>query len=387
MSEYEYQNSDEVLNEYIDKLARGIMPMVDELTWKEIELKMHELASQSAEDAEDEEEIAKLMEDTKVLREKAQETKRKATRKDVAYFTLTDEQKKQLREDMSASYVRSSPSSYNTPDEKINEDKERMALQKRASRIRRCYYHADEWIAAMQTILDIIDYDSRNYPWMTKHEYYESFWKGTIKLNVIVPMLFMDYHTPIKDPVVLASIFKGETIVEEKHGIDTSNKVRVKDDKAVWMDAFEYSNAEVNAMQQLASQGYDTPVNHILKDTHKSLYDRFLPVSKRNGALKFKGKINELLKEYKRFNKFDGLDMVPYKPSDIVTYIHKQNEGKLNASISTATTKFLSMLSDKQEIKIDTSFKANDVLINAEGAIKEAEIMANIKSIGGNTKY
>jgi hypothetical protein len=195
----------------------------------------------------------------------------------------------------------------------------------------------------------------------------------------------MDYHTPIKDPVVLASIFKGETIVEEKHEIDTSNKVRVKDDKAVWMESFEYSDAEVNAMQQLASQGYDTPVNHILKDTRKSLYDRFLPVSKRN-TMKFKGKVHELLKEYKRFKKFEGLDMVPYKPSDIITYIHKQNAGKLNASISTATTKFLSMLSDKQEIKIDTSFKANDVLVNAEAAMKEAEIMANIKSINKNTK-
>ena len=125
----------------------------------------------------------------------------------------------------------------------------------------------------------------------------------------------------------------------------------------------------------------------ILKNTHKSLYDRFLPVSKRNSQMKFKGKINELLKEYKRFNKFDGLDMVPYKPSDIVTFIHKQNENKLNASISTATTKFLSMLSDKQEVKIDTSFKTNEVLVNAEAAMKEAEIMANIKSINKNTKY
>lgn len=385
MAEYTYENPKEVLDEFIDKMARGIMPMVDDLTWKEIELRMHELASDSAEDADDEEEVAQLMEDTKVLREKARESKRKATRKDVAYFTLTEEQKKKLREDMCTSYVRASPSSYNIPEDKINEDKERTILQKRASRIRRCYYHAEDWIAAMQTILDIIDYDAKNYPWMTKSEYYQAFWAGTIKLNVIVPMLFLDYHTPIKDPQLLAAIFRGETIVEQTKDIDTSNKVKTKDDKVVWMNAFEYSESEVNSMQQLASQGYDTPVNHILKDTHKSLYDRFLPVSK--GKVKFKGKVNELLKEYRRFNKFDGLSMVPYKPSDIVTYIHKQNEGKLNASISTATTKFLAGLSEKQEVKIDTSFKSDAVLVNAEAAIKEAEILANIKSINKNTKY
>ena len=84
--------------------------------------------------------------------------------------------------------------------------------------------------------------------------------------------------------------------------------------------------------------------------------------------------------------KFDGTKMVPYKTSDIINYIHKQNEGKLNHTLTTATTKFLTALSSKPEFKFDTSFNTNEVLVNADAAMKEAQIMAAIKVASNGTK-
>lgn len=385
MSDIEYQNPVERLDEFIDKMSRGIMPMVDDTTMKEIELRMHELATMVADDEFDEDEIDELKNDIKILTAKAQDEQRKATRdKVVAIFTLTDEQQKQLREEMSESFVRSDISSYNTSDDDINSDREKQLLQKRASRIRRCYYRQDEWKAAMQTILDIIDYDSKNYPWLTRKEYYNSFWNGTIKLNLMIPMLFLDFHTPIKDPKMLVSIFKGETIIEKETKPDSRNKVRVKDDKAVYYDADVYTSAEVKYMQQLAASGYDTAINHILKDSRKSIYDRFLPVSRSKHDLA--GKTVEMLKEHRMFNKYNGLEMVPYKTTDIIAYIHANNEGRLNTSISSTTTKFLNSLT-KTETKVEVNFSTNDVLVNENAARKEAAIISTIKSISGGTKY
>lgn len=382
MSDYKYENPVDRLDDFIDKMSRGIMPQVDDLTFKEIEIRMRELASSIDEDA-DEEDLETIVNDATQLRQKAKESKRKATREDVAYFTLTEEQSKKLREEMSSSWVRSAVSDYNIPEDKLNEDKELNILIKRKSKLRRCYYHADDWINAMKTILDIVEYDARNYPWMSKQEYYRAFNNGTIKLNVIVPVLFMDYHTPIKDPVILKAIFNGETIIEEQT-IDKSNKVRNKDDEVAWVHGIDFTESEVDSMQNLAASGYDTPINHILKNSHKSLYDRFMPVAKNNTPKA--GVVNELLKSYKHNMKFDGTKMVPYKTSDIINYIHKQNEGKLNHTLTTATTKFLTALSSKPEFKFDTSFNTNEVLVNADAALKEAQIMAAIKVASNGTK-
>ena len=385
MNDFTYQNPVERLDEFIDKMARGIMPMVDEITMKEIELRMHELAMEVADDEDNEEEVERLKNDVKTIKEKARETTRKATRKDIIIFTLTEEQKAQLMEDVSSSYVRKEMSEYNIPADKITEDSEKALLQKRVAKIRRCYYHADEWIAAMKTLLDVVEYESKSYPWMSKKEYYQAFWNGTIKLNVLVPILFMDYHTPIKDPELLGSIFRGETIVEKTPEIDRSNRVKLKDDVAVPMEVTIYTKAEIDAMKQLASAGYDTPVNMILKDTRKSIYDRFLPLSK-NKKNTAKGQVVNLLREVKRAKKFNGVEMVPYTANDIVHIIHKHNPDKLNTTINTAMDRFLASLQSNKTVKIDTSFNANDVLVNAEAAAKEAAIIANIKSISGQTK-
>ena len=144
MSEYKYENPVDRLDDFIDKMSRGIMPQVDDLTFKEIEIRMRELASSIDEDA-DEEDLETIVNDATQLRQKAKESKRKAAREDVAYFTLTEEQSKKLREEMSSSWVRSAVSDYNIPEDKLNEDKELNILIKRKSKLRRCYYHADDW--------------------------------------------------------------------------------------------------------------------------------------------------------------------------------------------------------------------------------------------------
>ena len=53
MSDYKYENPVDRLDDFIDKMSRGIMPQVDDLTFKEIEIRMRELASTIDEDADE----------------------------------------------------------------------------------------------------------------------------------------------------------------------------------------------------------------------------------------------------------------------------------------------------------------------------------------------
>lgn len=388
-NKYEYQNPVDRLDELIDKLARGILPLVDEVTEKEMYLRMKELSEDDDidEDEDDGDALNELANDVKEMRQKVEERKRKATRKDIIIIKLTDEQKAKLREEMETSYVRSEPSSYNIDEATCKQEQEYLTLKKRASKIRRCYYHADEWINAVKILLDLVEYDKRNYPWLTDKEYYQAFWSGEIQLNVIRPILYADYHTPIKDPETLLGIFSGEiTIEEEDDHIDASNRVKLKDDKIVKVPVVSYTEAELDYMQDMASRGYDTPMNLIFKEQHKSLYDRFLPASKSHKA--DPARVKAYMSYINDSMKVKDHEFSPYDTNDIILYIHELNKGGLNTSLNTNTTKWLNALAadpNKTELRYDNSF-TNDTVVNAEAAIKEAMIMANIKSLGNITQ-
>ena len=71
--------------------------------------------------------------------------------------------------------------------------------------------------------------------------------------------------------------------------------------------------------------------------------------------------------------------------NDIISYIHHINNDNLNTALNTNATKWLSQMGSTQEIKVDYGFKTSDQLVNAEAAIREASIIANIKSLGRTT--
>ena len=385
MSNYQYQNPLDVLDDYIDKLTRGIMPAaIDEITEKEIEIRMRELAAEVEDiDDADDEEINALISDAKELKAKVQETKRKATRKDIAIFTLSEETKAKIREEMSSSYVRKKPSVYNTDERTEKDNKEYMILKKRASKIRRCYYHPEDWKAAVDTLLDIVKYDRKNYPWLTEDAYYQAFWNGNIKLNCICPILYIDYHTPIKDPLTLLGIYKGEITIEEEPTFDPSERVKLKDDTISMVKVHNYTEAETDYMQDLASRGFDTPMNIIFKDSHKDLYARFMPSTKKS--------VNpERLRNYLSYlqmgSQVKDHDFKPFEEADIISYIHAMNHGTLNTALNSATTKWLTAISSPvQKTQLDIGIKSTDVVVNAEAAMREAAIMANIKSLSSMT--
>ena len=380
---YEYTVPTDVLDDYIDKMTRGVMPMVDDITFKEIELRMHELASE-VEDLDEDEEAAldALKSDVKDIQARVKENKRKATRRDVAIFTLTEEQKATLRKQMSSSFVRMKPSSYNVDEATDKANREYQILRKRASKIRRCYYHADDWINAVKTLLELVKYDKRNYPWLSEEEYYKAFWSGEIKLDVICPILYLDYHTPIKDPVTLVGIFNGEITIEDEPAYDVSARPKLKDDTITMVPVTAYTDAESDYMQELSSKGYDTPINVIFKESHSSLYERFMPVSKKKVD---PTRVQSYLSYISGSSKIKDKKFEPYEMNDIISYIHHINNDNLNTALNTNATKWLSQMGSTQEIKVDYGFKTSDQLVNAEAAIREASIIANIKSLGRTT--
>lgn len=386
MSEkYQYTNPTDRLDDLIDKMARGSIPMVDDLTMKEIEIRMNELAAQSATYEEDEDALEALISDTQKLKEQVDSNRRKATKNDVIIIQIPEDQKQKIRDDMDTSIVRSELSDYNKPDDDINNDREAASLKKRVSGLRRTYFHVEQWRAAIDTVMDAIKFDRKKYAWLTEEEYYKSIADGTIKVNIVIPLLMLDYNI-IKDPALLTSIYTGETVVVNQTTVDEDRRVKLKDDAGIEMDVIAYTPNEVAYMQDMAAKGYDTPINLLLKTKRSTLYDRFLPTT-HNANKTDPNVLAEFLNPKTFSTKFDK-STNSYKSltvTDIGRIIYDTNDHKVNTRPSTNLTELMTVLSTKHNQKVTTNFMTNEVLINFEAAKKEAQILANIKSCTGGT--
>ena len=79
-------------------------------------------------------------------------------------------------------------------------------------------------------------------------------------------------------------------------------------------------------------------------------------------------------------------DFKPFEEADIIGYIHAMNHGTLNTALNSATTKWLTAISSPvQKTQLYIGIKSTDVVLNAEAAMREAAIMANIKSLSSMT--
>ena len=230
--------------------------------------------------------------------------------------------------------------------------------------------------------MELVEYDKRNYPWLSDSEYYKAFWSGQIKLDVICPILYLDYHTPLKDPITLVGIYSGEVTIEEKPAYDETKRVRLKDDTITMVPVVSITEAESDYIQNLASRGIDTPMNILLNNTHKSLYDRFMPTSKTKVD---PVRVQNYLSYIANGSKVKNKKFEPYETNDIISYIYSINNNELNTALNTNTTRWLSEISATQETKVDYGFKSSDQLVNAEAAMREASIITNIKSLSNLT--
>lgn len=336
----------EELDKIIEQMDKGITPMMSDQMAFEVKLRYKELQNELF-DEDDEYEDADLIKQKKIMQKHMEKKKREATKNDVIIIKLTDEQKKQLREDMETSIVRPNPNSpYNLSDDVIFSSEERKKIQQKLSRIKNCYYNQYDYVNAINIIKEAIEYSLANdYPWLSKEEAVQQFNEGKIKFSYCnIPKLYVNFQTQITDPEILKGVVTGEIELRDKS--EQPEKKPKKDYKPVSCDYNLISDVDFDEMVKYHTRGYDTPVSHIIR-SRSTIYNRYsLPTSNRFGVktndqepILFDWSRDGAGKEY--FNLIHGKT---YTTNDLMRDINADNDGLLNHVVTTNANEFLNSM-------------------------------------------
>lgn len=247
--QYQYSHSVEELDNLIKKIEKGITPLMDEVLRYEVDLRMKELLAE--EGYEDDALNDSLKERAVKLQPKIEKSKRAVTKHDIIVIKLSEEAKAKLREEMSTSIVRTDPESiYNKTDEEIYDSAERRDLYKRLKNLKNAYFNPMEYINAMKTISDAIEYSAEHdYPWMSKEEVISQINEKKIVFSFCeVPHFYVNYTQEITDPEILAGIVNGTVQVKQ-----SSDEVDA-DRKAALTQLYKNSEGVYGQYQQIPYQ-------------------------------------------------------------------------------------------------------------------------------------
>lgn len=270
----------EHLQGLIDKIDSGVDIAMSNLEKMEVKKYMKIISSKLFDDDDDTalspEEEAKRAE---MMKRQMEEAKRKAHRADVAVIKLSEEQQRQLRDEMSSSFVRPNPNTvYNKSDSELYKSAEAKALSEKLNKIRNCYYDADEWRAVMDVIMEGIDFELRS----DKFSYfgtYESrlaaFNAGKIKLQIQLPKLYLNRITPVTDPEVLKGIYNGDITVVDKSQVNGTHHKSYKNSELVPMEFPIMGKSEYEYYLQMHRRGFQTPLSGAIK-AKSTIYDRYV---------------------------------------------------------------------------------------------------------------
>ena len=216
-NEHQFLYPKKELLDIIQKLNKGITPLIPEDELEEAKLLMRQM---EAEDDEDDDELRAEVEKHKRMVALAEKEKHKATKRDAYVYTMTEEQLKKIEYDMSAVYVREDPNSvYNKDTIDVNMSEERREIMQKLSKLRNCYYNQKDYREAIDVIRQAIELSLKNdYPWMTYEEAVKAFNRGEIEYGFgEVPKIYLNYITPVTDPKIAAQIYSGEIELKDKN--------------------------------------------------------------------------------------------------------------------------------------------------------------------------
>lgn len=278
MAKIEYNYPIEELDRLVSMIYdEGITPMMTPDLASEVELRYQELQhGEYDEDDEDNEEYRTAKEKHDEAMKRMEENKRKSHSRNIMILDLTEEEKAEIEDDISMSYIRNDPNSaYNMSAEDISSDETKRRIYKQLQSLGKVYYHQKDYQNAMKIIMEAIEYSLRNdYPWMSYAEACEQFKAGKIRYTFAqLPLLFIDYNTQITDPALLSGIVNGDITLVDKDK-EPVKKKKVKS-KPVDMDYSVIGPAEHMRMVQLHQAGYNTDISTILKSC-STIYNRYV---------------------------------------------------------------------------------------------------------------
>ena len=97
----------EELDKIIDQMSKGITPMMSDQMQLEVKLRYKELQNELFDGDDEDIDTEDIKRHNEMMKQHLEEQRRKATKNDVVIIKLSEEQQKQIREDMEVSIVHS----------------------------------------------------------------------------------------------------------------------------------------------------------------------------------------------------------------------------------------------------------------------------------------
>ena len=380
----------EELDKIIDQMSKGITPMMSDQMQLEVKLRYKELQNELFDGDDEDIDTEDIKRHNEMMKQHLEEQRRKATKNDVVIIKLSEEQQKQIREDMEVSIVRPNPNSmYNLSDDELYSSEERKIIQQKLSRIKNCYYNQIDYVNAIKILKEAIEYSLANdYPWLSKEEAIKQFNEGKIKFTYCnIPKLYINYQTQITDKDVLKGIVTGEIELVDRDEKPQKKKVN-KDSEEVAYDYNIIGSADYENMLKMHVKGYDTPISTIIK-AKSTIYNRYSLPTNNRFSLNGNNKNDEpMLFDWtqedagrKYFNLKHGKQ---YTVNDMIRDVNQDNDKALNNVLNINASEFMRSLKTVNNQQtgyspaiISTSLQPNPEAVQIEQNILNAIRMNN----------
>lgn len=380
----------EELDKIIDQMSKGITPMMSDQMQLEVKLRYKELQNELFDGDDEDIDTEDIKRHNEMMKQHLEEQRRKATKNDVVIIKLSEEQQKQIREDMEVSIVRPNPNSmYNMSDDELYSSEERKIIQQKLSRIKNCYYNQIDYVNAIKILKEAIEYSLANdYPWLSKEEAIKQFNEGKIKFTYCnIPKLYINYQTQITDKDVLKGIVTGEIELVDRDEKPQKKKVN-KDSEEVAYDYNIIGSTDYENMLKMHVKGYDTPISTIIK-AKSTIYNRYSLPTNNRFSLNGNNKNDEpMLFDWtqedagrKYFNLKHGKQ---YTVNDMIRDVNQDNDKALNNVLNINASEFMRSLKTVNNQQtgyspdiISTSLQPNPEAVQIEQNILNAIRMNN----------
>ncbi len=357
---YQYSFPTDELDRILEQMQSGIQMMLSDEMQIELDMryreKFEEITGEEYRDDDDSESNINRLKHQKMMREKIAKDRMKASTKDVVVINISDEKKKEIREQMMTSIVRPNPNDpYNTTDDDLFRDTANKEIMEKLKGIKNCYYNQRDYINALKIIHEAIEFSlgktgHGDYPWLSYPEAVKEYNAGKIRFSWCeIPKLIVNRVSPITDPEILKGVLTGDVVIlnrtEDDDEIKKLNKKKMANYKPINVDYDVTGETEYNQMQAAHKAGYDTPWSTGIKYKNTSYDPTALPFSSIFSSNKIKQNNVPDLFDWEKDgagNEYYNL-MCGKKPSanDIAAVLNKDNDNQINPIITRNMNEFL----------------------------------------------
>lgn len=402
---YQYSFPTDELDRILEQMQSGIQVMLSDEMQIELDMryreKFEEITGEEYRDDDDSESNINRLKHQKMMKEKIAKDRMKASTKDVIVINISDEKKKEIREQMMTSIVRPNPNDpYNTTDDDLFRDTANKEIMEKLKGIKNCYYNQRDYINALKIIHEAIEFSlgktgHGDYPWLTYPEAVKEYNAGKIKFSWCeIPKLIVNRVSPITDPEILKGVLTGDVVIlnrtEDDDEIKKLNKKKMANYKPINVDYDVTGENEYNQMQAAHKAGYDTPWSTGIKYKNTSYDPTALPFSSIFSSNKIKQNNVPDLFDWEKDgagNEYYNL-MCGKKPSanDIAAVLNKDNNNQINPIITRNMNEFLYSMKHTNDNSGGYNYDMPNFIqaaenpnnFNADAAAIEKQLLASI---------